>query len=80
LIANSASDNSGSSKNNNCLSYLFQTLKYPFPNIKFNYTYTKEIKKYINFESQKLTWIQLNFVKNFKIKHFIYQFTLNLHM
>ena len=31
LIANSASDNNGSSKNNNCLNYLFQTLKVPFP-------------------------------------------------
>jgi hypothetical protein len=43
MVANSASDNNGSSKNNNCLNYLFQTLKYPFPNINFNYTYTKEI-------------------------------------
>jgi len=31
-------------------------------------------------ESQKPTWIQPNFVKNFNINHFIYQFTLNLHI
>jgi hypothetical protein len=42
LIANNVSDNNGSS-NNNCLNYLFQTFRYPFPEIKFNYTSTKEI-------------------------------------
>ena len=38
LIANSASDNSGTVKNNNLVNYLFQTFKHPFTNIKFNYT------------------------------------------
>jgi hypothetical protein len=47
LIASSASDNNGNLKNNNPLNYLFRTFKHPFPNIKFNYTSTKDTEKIV---------------------------------
>jgi hypothetical protein len=55
LIANSASDNNGTLKNNNLLNYLFQIFKHPFTNVKFTNTFTEEIEKnYQIFETQKL--------------------------
>ena len=50
LIANSASyKNENWKKKNNLLNYLFPTFKHPFTNVKFTYTFTKEIEKIIQF-------------------------------
>jgi hypothetical protein len=53
LTASNTNNNSGSLNNNNPSNYLFQTFKHPIPNIKWNYTSTKEIAKIIkSFQSK----------------------------